>query len=69
MVRMDSHKLSVKFGNTNVNLYKECLSTGNTTVNAGLQGYKRHKKIEQQKQNKQTNKTYNVLKIQGTQFF
>ena len=27
------------------------------------------KTIEQQKQNKQTNKTYNVLKIQGTQFF
>ena len=27
------------------------------------------KTIEQQKQNKQTNKIYNVLKIQGTQFF
>ena len=27
------------------------------------------KTIEQQKQNKQTKKIYNVLKIQGTQFF
>ena len=43
MVRMDSHKLGVKFGNTNADLKKECLSKGNTTVYAGLQGYKRHK--------------------------
>ena len=69
MVRMDSHKLSVKFGNTNVNLYKECLSTGNTTVNAGLQGYKRHKYMYNGSKNNWTTKTKQTNKqdIQCTQ--